>query len=89
MTMGTRNEMAGLDLADSSDDSLRALNYILEAWEEGTSSGIAPELLAYAAIFTALSDLVAAYGEDAVAKLTAGLGIRIQSGEFSLSRARQ
>lgn len=79
--------MDGLNLAESSDDSLRALNCILEAWEEGTSSGIAPELMAYAALFTALSDLVAAYGEDAVAKLTAGLGVRVQSGEFSLSRS--
>jgi hypothetical protein len=81
--------MNWLDLAESSDDSLRALNYILEAWEEGTSSGIAPELLAYAALFTALSDLVAAYGEDAVAKLTSGLGVRVQSGEFSIARQRQ
>ena len=81
--------MDGFDLAESGDDSLRALNYILEAWEEGTSSGIQPELLAYAALFTALSDLVASYGEEAVAKLTAGLGVRIQSGEFSLGRRTQ
>lgn len=81
--------ITGLELADSSDDSLRALNYILEAWEEGTADGIAPELLAYAALFTALSDLVATYGEDAVAKLTAGLGVRINSGEFTLMRVRQ
>lgn len=81
--------MSGLNLAESSDDSLRALNYILEAWEEGAASGIAPELLAYAALFTALSDLVAVYGEDAVAKLADGLVGRIRSGEFSLDRRRQ
>ena len=36
------------------DASVKALNYILEAWEEGTESGIAPELMAYAALYTAL-----------------------------------
>lgn len=81
--------MTGLDLAESGDDSLRALNVILDAWEEGTDMGIAPELMAYAALFTALSDLVSAYGEDAVAKLTAGLGLRVRSGEFTLPRMRQ
>lgn len=81
--------MSSLNLAESSDDSLRALNYILEAWEDGTANGIAPELLAYAALYTALSDLVAAYGEDNVAKLAGGFGARIISGEFSLDRMRQ
>ena len=79
----------GLGLAESKDESLRALNFILEAWEEGAESGIAPELLAYAAIYTALSDLVSAYGEDAVADLTQGLGRRVRSGEFTLVTARQ
>jgi hypothetical protein len=81
--------MSSLNLAESSDDSLRALNYILEAWEDGTASGIAPELLAYAALYTALSDLVAVYGEDNVAKMASGLGARIKSGEFSLDTMRQ
>ena len=74
-------------LADSDDDSLRALHLILQAWEDGAASGLAPEQMAYAALFTALSDLVAAYGEDAVALLATNLGPRIKSGEFSLARA--
>jgi hypothetical protein len=78
----------GLGLADSQDDSLRALNFILEAWEEGAADGIAPELLAYAALYTALSDLVAAFGEDNVAKLMAGLATRVEAGEFSLGGER-
>ena len=45
--------------------------------------------MAYAAIYTALSDLVSAYGEDAVADLTQGLGPRVRSGEFTLVTARQ
>ncbi len=78
-----------LGLAESSDESLRALNYVLEAWEAGTEGGVAPEAMAYAALFTALTDLVAAFGEDAVLKLVDGLKARITSGEFTLYRTRQ
>lgn len=86
---GAQGAMTGLGLAESRDDSLRALNFILEAWEEGTDSGIAPELMAYAAIYAALSDLVGAYGEDAVVKLAQGLVPRVKSGEFTLVRVQQ
>jgi hypothetical protein len=76
--------MPGLNLASKREDHLLALNYILEAWEEGTESGIAPELMAYAALYTALTDLVAAYGEDSVGVLVDGLRPRVMKGEFSL-----
>ncbi len=74
---------------ESSDESLKALDCILEAWEEGTESGIAPELLAYAAIYTALTDLVAAFGEEPVMSLVNGLVQRVEKGEFTLYRSRQ
>ena len=45
--------------AEGDDARMKALNFILEAWEEGTGSGIAPEMMAYAALYTALTDLVA------------------------------
>lgn len=80
---------SGLGLGQSGDASLRALDIILEAWEDGTANGITPEQMAYAALYTALSDLVSTYGEDAVAKLALGLGQRVQSGEFTLYRATQ
>ena len=75
--------------AESADDRMQALNFILEAWEEGTGSGIAPELMAYAALYTALTDLVAAFGEDSVMTLVNGLGARVEKGEFTLYRSRQ
>jgi len=75
--------------ADGDDARMKALNYILEAWEEGTGSGIAPELMAYAALYAALTDLVAAFGEDSVVSLVTGLGPRVRSGEFTLYRSRQ
>lgn len=81
--------MQALGLAKSDDPSVKALSYILEAWEEGTESGIAPELMAYAALYTALTDLVASYGEESVISLVNSLVPRVQKGEFTLYRTRQ
>ena len=81
--------MQGMALAKSDDASVKALNFILEAWEEGTESGIAPELMAYAAIYTALTDLVASFGEDSVITLVNGLVPRVQKGEFTIYRSKQ
>jgi len=77
-------DLEAFGLAETEDDSLKALHFILQAWEDGAANGLAPEQMAYAALFTALSDLVASFGEDAVAKLTMGLGQRIKSGEFTM-----
>lgn len=75
-----------LALAADSDESLKALNLILNAWEEAAENGIAPELMAYAALYAALTDLVGAFGEGAVMKLIGELGPRIEKGEFTLTR---
>ena len=79
----------GPHVGDSKDRRVEALNFMLEAWDEALATGIAPELLAYAAIYTALTDLVAAFGEDAVASLASGLAARVRRGEFSLQRGRR
>jgi hypothetical protein len=76
-------------LTTSSDASIKALGFILDAWEEGADAGVAPELMAYAALFTALTDLVEAYGEDAVDSLLKGLIRRVASGEFTVARSVQ
>ncbi len=81
--------MQTFDLRDSDDQSFRALSLILDAWDEGTDSGLAPEQMAYAALFAALTDLVSLYGEDAVVKLARGLERRVEIGEFTLSRTNQ
>ena len=81
--------MQGLGLQDSTDDSLKALQFILEAWEEGTESGIPPEMMAYAALYTALTDLVGSYGENHVSKLVEGLRTRILDGEFTVASRTQ
>jgi hypothetical protein len=84
-------EMEGtmLAVADDCDDSLKALNYILNAWEEAAENGISPEMMAYAALYAALTDLVGAFGEGAVVKLISELGPRIEKGEFTIARSKQ
>jgi hypothetical protein len=81
-----QGHIPNLDPSDRKDDHLKALNCILEAWEEGTEQGIAPELMAYAALYTALTDLVGAYGEDHVARMTDGLRGRLLKGEFTVCK---
>ena len=74
---------------EKNDERFAALGYILDAWQEALHDGMEPEMLANASMFAALSDLVATYGEDAVAKMTDGLSKRIQHGEFTLNRTTQ
>ena len=40
-------------------------------------------------LFTALSDLIDIYGEDAVANLAGGLEKRVRRGEFTMVHTRQ
>jgi hypothetical protein len=81
--------MQAFDVTESDDASFRALALILDAWDEGAETGIPPQQMAYAALFTAFSDLVAIYGEDAVVTLARGLERRVACGEFTLGRRTQ
>ncbi len=64
-----------------------ALAYLTEAWDEAMAEGIDPEIMAHAALFAALSDLISTYGEEPVAELVGGLRERIRRSEFTVSRA--
>ena len=85
-TSELRSERRELDCPGGALRKQAALQYILDAWEEALHDGIEPEMLANAALFAALTDLIDAYGEDAVAKMTNGLSRRIRYGEFTLKR---
>jgi hypothetical protein len=76
-------------IAAQEEQKQAALRYILEAWEEALRDGIEPEMLANAALFSALSDLISIYGEDAVASMTANLSHRIENGEFTITKVLQ
>jgi L-alanine-DL-glutamate epimerase-like enolase superfamily enzyme len=65
------------------------LRYILDAWEEAVYDGLDSDCIATAAIFAAMSDLIATYGEEPVAQLAARLPERIRAGEFTVNRTTQ
>jgi hypothetical protein len=66
-----------------------ALGYLLEAWSEARLEGVDGDCLAQASLFSALSELVTTYGEDATAKYAEALPARIRNGEFSVRISRQ
>ena len=63
-----------------------ALRYILDAWEEAVYDGLDPDCVATAAIFAALSDMIASYGEEPVAVMAERLPERIRKGEFTVAK---
>lgn len=77
------------DAIEIAEQKRAALAYLTEAWDEAIAEGIEPDILAHAALFAALSDLIDTYGEDAVADLTVSLPDRVRRGEFSLQRTVQ
>lgn len=60
---------------------------ISEVWRDALGAGIEPDVLAHVALFAVLGDLVATYGESAVADFAEGLPGRINAGEFTVSSA--
>ncbi len=57
---------------------------ISAVWQDALGAGIEPEVLAHVALFAALGDLVATYGETAVADFAERLSGRIAAGEFTV-----
>ena len=66
-----------------------ALRYILDAWEEAIYEGLDPDAIATAAIFAALSDMIAIYGDEPVAVMCERLPERVRAGEFTLNKTKQ
>ena len=86
--MVTRN-LSAQDLLSDTEQKQVALSYLHEAWAEATHDGIDADCLAQACLFSALSEMIATYGEEATAKFTEGLSARIMRGEFSVAQSRQ
>jgi predicted YcjX-like family ATPase len=73
----------------TADEKQVALRYLLDAWQEAVYEGVDPDCLATAAIFAALSDMIATYGEEPVAVMCERLPERVRIGEFTLPKTRQ
>lgn len=67
-----------------SEQKREALDHLTDAWHDALAAGVEPDIIAHAALFAALADLVTAYGEVEVAQFAAGLAERIGSGEFTV-----
>ncbi|EDQ32481.1 hypothetical protein HPDFL43_11796 [Hoeflea phototrophica DFL-43] len=66
-----------------------ALELQHDAWAESTADGIEPEIIADAAMITAIRETVRAMGEDQAEALIDSLRERILAGEFSPERVLQ
>lgn len=67
---------------------LVAVESLSEAWAETVSAGIEPEIIAEAALATALGELYRASGEAAVVALLDRMRERAVAGEFETERVR-
>jgi hypothetical protein len=86
--MVTRSLPARDPMSDQ-DQKMVALGYLHEAWAEALHDGIDADCIAQACLFSALTELVTTYGEEATAKFADGLSARIKVGEFSLPPQHQ
>lgn len=77
------------DEVSISEQKRLALSCLTQAWGDAVAQGVESDVLAHAALFAALSDLVLSYGEDAVAELAASLEGRVRNREFTLERVFQ
>lgn len=66
-----------------------ALEYQNDAWADGVAEGIEPEILADAALATAMRETVRLHGEEGAEALLEALKGRILAGEFSPERKLQ
>ena len=69
---------------DLDQQKAAALEAILDAWDKALGQGVEPEMLASAAIYAALADMVEMYGQEPVADMCAELPARVRAGEFTL-----
>lgn len=77
-----------LDALMREEKRLTALESQTEAWAEGLSAGIEPELIAEVALATAFTELLRSCGEEAAVALVDRMRERIISGEFEPGHQR-
>ena len=83
----TAEDASPIDLKDATPEKRAALTYVVEAFVEAQLDGLDGDCMAQAALFAAFTELVATYGEDAVAEYASTLVDKIRSGAFSMVRA--
>lgn len=81
------NDVPLTELPELSAIKQAALSYVTEAFAEAELDGLDADCMAQAALFAAFTELVATYGEDAVAEYASTLADKIRSGAFSMMGA--
>jgi hypothetical protein len=75
-------------MSDDPERKGRALQLILDAWDQALAEGAEPEVIASVAIYAALADMVDRYGQEAVADFCSTLPERARNGEFTLRESQ-
>ncbi|WP_343314783.1 hypothetical protein AAIB41_02085 [Brucella sp. BE17] len=81
--------LTDLDEMIAREKKLVAIEYHNEAWADGISEGIEPEILAEAAFTTALTELIRESGEDTALDLIEKMRDQIVAGAFLPKRSLQ
>jgi len=74
--------ISDIDVLIREEKRLTAVESYEDAWAEGRAAGIEPDIMADAAIATALEELVRANGEAAALSLLERMRDRLVAGEF-------
>lgn len=74
--------VSDIDVLIREEKRLTAVESYEDAWAEGCAAGIEPDIMADAAIATALEELVRANGEAAALSLMERMRERLVAGEF-------
>jgi hypothetical protein len=69
------------------DERILAISHVEEAFNEGELNGISPDAMAQAAIFAALCEMVALYGEAETASFCETLASNVKNGHYSLEKS--
>ena len=77
-----------LDALVREEKRLTAVESHNEAWAEGLSAGIEPEIIAEAALTTALGELLRTSGEPVALALIERMRERVAAGEFAPEQSR-
>jgi len=80
--------LSDIDALVREEKRLTAIESHNEAWAEGLSAGIEPEIIAEAALATAFAELVHCSGEKAALALLERMREKVVAGEFERSLLR-
>lgn len=80
------HNVGDIDALVREEKRLTAVESHNEAWAEGLSAGIEPEIIAEAALSTAFGEMLRAQGENAVLALLDRMREKVINGDFDTER---